>query len=447
MKISHRIFAALLALVIILSLCACGGDTDNPGTTDGTQGGSQGGTQNNNQSGSSENNTPKDDTWENAMGQSGVMEYEYKNDKLKKATFKYGNTDKVWRTIEYGSFEDNAVGMRYYETHRNSNNEVIFSLDIRKFEDDGSKNMPQYITGHDYFYDETSCKLTLQDDGMIIETMRANTYGGAQDFWITSYAGNGLPAKTTVYSREGSKLCTWLFYYEDSRVAYGRKCDDYYADATPKNGYVTGTTYKFEYDDSGKLLKLVEGYGIPNENGEITKFDPKDQHDPENPIGVTFEYDSQDRLSKRTENGSNLFTSQIFTYADDNSVAECQFIYGRIGKDNHKYGYFKMNSDSILSSADFGFLGNGDTSYYEFKYFDNGMLSHIKAYDRSAINEDREYLDIEWEKEFYESGKLKTETTYDSYDMTYRIKFYDEAGEKTDSEKGTYTHDGQKTPD
>ena len=437
-KFSHRLFAILLALVMTLSLCACGGSSDQPDTTDGSQSGGY----NNNQSGdNTENITPKNDTWENAMGQSGVMEYEYKGETLKKAIFKYGNTDKVWRTIEYGSFEDNAVGMRYYQTHYNSNDEVIFSLDIRYFEEAGSENVPQYITGHDYFYDETSCNLTLQSDGMIVESTIANTCGGAQDYWITQYAGNGLPGKTTVYSREGSKLCTWLFYYEEGRIAYGRACDDYYADATPKNGYFTGTTYQFEYDGSGKLVKLVEGYGIPNANGEIPKFEPKEQRDPENPIGITFQYDGDGRLSKRIKTESSLVTTQTFTYGSDGTITECEFTYGRIGSDNHKHAYFKMNSDSVLSSADFGFLSNANSSYYEFEYFENDKLSNIKAYDRSAINEDREYLDIEFEKEFHES-----ETKYKSSYMKYYTDFYDENGEEIGSESGTYTEDGTKTP-
>lgn len=441
MKLSHRFLAALLALVMVLSLCACGGKTDHPETPGDPQSGSQ----NNDQPGdNTESTTPKEDTWENAMGQSGVMVYEYKGDKLKKATFKYGNTDKVWRTIEYGSFEDNAVGMRYYETHRNSNNEVTFSLDISYFEEEGAKNVPQHITGHDYFYDETSCDLTLQDDGLIIETMIANTYDGAQDFWITSYASNGLPAKTSVYSREGTLLCTWLFYHEDGRVAYGKEVEDYIIFGSDR---IWGSVYKFDYNDNGELVALVEGYGSENSNGEITGFDPKEQHDPENPIGVTFEYDAQGRLSKRIKTGSNIRTTQVFTYSDDDTVAECDFISGRIGSDNDHHTCFKMNSDSVLSSADFGYLSNADTSYYEFEYFDNGMLSRIKAYDRSTVKEGDEYLDIEWENEFYESGSLKTNTTYDSSDMTYYTRYYDEEGEKTDMIGGTYTEDGQKTPD
>lgn len=443
MKITQKILALLLALVMVLSLCACGGDKTDP--TDGSGEGNNG-TSNNGANNGSENAEPKEDTWENAMGQSGTMAYEYKGETLKKATFKYGNTDKVWRTIEYGSFEDNAVGIRHYETHRNSNNEVIFSLDIRYFEEAGSENVPQYITGHDYFYDETSCELTLQSDGMIIETMIANTYMGAQDFWITKYASNGLPAQTAVYSREGSKLCTWLFYHEDGRIAYGRQCNDYYADATPKKGYVSGTTFKFEYDDSGKLTKLVEGYGIPNSNGQIANFEPKEQRNPDNPIGVTFEYDDQGRLSKRTQTGSVLYTSQVFTYDDEGAVSECEFISGSVDSARTKNAYFEMDADSLLAAADFGNLSNADTSYYEFQYYGNGMLSQITAYDESARNTDEEYLDIEWEKEFYESGNLKSHTKYNSSYMKYYIDFYNEDGEETGSESGTYTKDGQKTP-
>ena len=80
-----------------------------------------------------------------------------------------------------------------------------------------------------------------------------------------------------------------------------------------------------------------------------------------------------------------------------------------------------------------------------YEYYDNGVVSNVKAYWSSEIEEGENYPDIEWERDFYESGKLKMECKYDSSDMDYREEYYDENGEETESKYGTYTEDGTKT--
>ena len=406
MNTFRKLLAALLVLIMVLSLCACGGNSGQSDDSGSNQNGSQSGDNN-------ETGTPKDDTWENALGQSGTMAYEYKNDRLVKAIFKYGGSDKVWRTIEYGSFEDNAVGIRYYETHCNSNGEKIFSLDIQYFADEGSKDVPQYVSGYDYLFEDTSCRYTMQSDGMAIETLRKNTHQGAEDYWITQYNSKGLPVKTMVYGREGLLLNGWEFYHEKGRVAYGIEYEDYRIYYTPTgllSKSVFGTTFKFEYDDNGNLIKLVEGYGSPNDKGTIANFKPKDQRNPENSVGVTFEYNAQGQLTKRTSNNTVFTTSQEFTYGSDGKVTDCVYSYGRISNDHRDLGFYELNADGTLATADFGYLngshGGGDFSYYVYTYYDNGMFKNVKAYWESARYDDSETLDLEWEKNYNESGAL-----------------------------------------
>lgn len=435
MKKGYQIITLLLAVILLISLSACGTDTgaQNGGQSDSPSSSSEHGE-------NSSDTASREDTWENAQGQSGTMAYEYDGETLTKAVFKIGTSDKVWRTIEYSSHDDPNAGTCYDEIHYDANGTAIFNLEIKNHatENDSDVLFPSYISGFDFSFRDISCDILYTGNGKPETRLRKNTYSGAQDYWITEYGNDGLPEKTTVYYREGIRKATWVFYKEDGKIAYAMEYEYYSADF--------GELYRLEYTDTA--VSFVAGTASVDAQGTVSGFTPDESKD----VGITLKYDADGNVTKRTwrnETDSSYGITQTYTYDGDARIGST-YVYAKQNSDNEVTGRFVLNTDGTLASADYsylnGSLGGGDTSYFVYEYYDNGVISHVKAYWASAENDEDDYLDIEWEKEFYESGKRKMECTYDSGYMKYYEDYYDENGEKTDHASGTYTEDGRKTP-
>ena len=436
MVIKMKKIALILALLMVVMgiLVSCGsdgGDGNDGGDTTGSQSG-----------GGEELGTPPADTWENAQGQSGTVEYVYENDVLVKTIFKYGESNMVWRTVEHFITDDSGM-TAWMENHFDSNGAKIFSLSMTKHpaEEGSTERFPDYIYGYDYTFEETSSDMNYTINGMSDRTKRSNTFTGAQDYWVTEYGADGLPEKTTVYYRDGVRKISWRFFTEDGKVAYAQSADDYM-------NFDYGESYALERDENGNVT-FVPGYASIN-GDKVTSFSPRDVDD--EVVAITVKYDSNGNVTEHTYPREYTTKSPIvetYTYEGDTRV-KCVFTEVT-SYENNTVGTFILNADSTLASADYtylnGSIGGGDTTYYQYEYFDSGLVSKIKAYWSSEIEEDENYPDLEWEKEFYESGKLKMECSYDSSDMDYREEYFDENGETIDYKRGTYIEDGTKTPD
>lgn len=426
--------ALILAMLMVAMtvLVACGSGSGNEASTESGNGTNSG----------APTGTPPADTWENAQGQSGTVEYEYENDRLVKTVFKLGDSNKVWRTIEHFITDDSGM-TAWRENHFDANGTKIFDLSITKHpaEDGSTERFPKNIYGYDYTFMDTSSDMNYTINGMSDRTLRKNTYTGAQDYWVTEYGSDGLPEKTTVYYRDGVRKMTWRFFTEDGKVAYAQVAEDYmdfsYAD-----------TYALKRDDNGTIT-LVYGYASVD-GDKVSNFEEKSNNDGK--VVITLKYDSNGNLTELTYPKENTTKSPIvekYTY-EGNTRVKCTFTEVT-GYDYDTIGTFVLNADGTLASADYSYLngsiGGGDTTYYQYKYYDSGVISNIKAYWSSEIEEDENYPDLEWERDFSEDGKLKMECVFDSYDMDYREEYYDESGEVIETKRGTYTEDGTKTPD
>lgn len=426
-----------LLLIVLAVLCACTTDSGSGGEgADGTTVETGG-----------ENNDaePPSDTWENAQGQSGVVEYEYDGENLTKAVFRLGDSDKIWRTVEYSTDDVPGSGTCWFETHRDANGTAIFRLEIRKHpaQDGSDERFPSYISGYDSTFGDTSSDITYTVSGQADSTLRKNTYSGAQKYWITEYGSDALPEKTTVYYRDGVRMETWRFFDRDGKIKYAQKADDY-------TDFSYGDIYRLDTAEDGTVT-FISGYATVTDDGNVSEFAAKDPDG--NAVPITVKYDGDGNVTERTypvKNDSSYGITQTYTCEGGKRVG-CKFVKGHIEYDNVTTGAFVINPDGTLASADYSYLnggiGSGDTTYFLYEYYDSGVVSRVIAYDSSEPDGDSGYCDLEWEKEFSESGKLKMECTYDSYDMTYREKYFDENGERTHSVSGSYTDDGQKTPE
>lgn len=424
--------ALILALIMaaMTLFAACGSESSND---------SGDGKDNSAETNKEETGTPPADTWENAQGQSGKVEYVYEGKDLVKTVFKLGDSEKIWRTVEH-LFSDDSGMSAWSEKHFDANGTLMFDLSITKHpaEEGKTERVPEIIYGYDRILDETSSDMRYGTSGATERTLRKNSYTGAQNYWVVKYGSNGLPVSATVYYRDGVRKSSWRFFSQDGKLAYAQCADDYmnfdYAD-----------TYKLNKD--GNELTFVWGYASVKGN-TVTNFNAKSSDDGR--VTITLKYDSDGNVTELTyprENTTKTPIIEKYTYEGGNRV-KCTFTE-ITGYENDNVGTFELNANGTVASADYGYLngsrGSGDTTYYRFEYYDNGVVSNVKAYRSSEIEEGEDYPDIEWERDFYESGKLKMECKYDSSDMDYREEYYDENGERTGSKRGTYTEDGTKT--
>ena len=428
MKKIALILALLIAVMTLF--VACGSESSNDNGD---------GKGNSAETNKEEAGTPPADTWENAQGQSGTVEYVYEGKNLVKTVFKLGDSEKIWRTIEYFFREDSGMST-WIENHFDANGTLMFVLSISKHpaEEGATERMPKTIYGYDHILDETSSDMSYGTSGGTERTLMKNTYTGAQNYWIVKYGSNGLPVGATVYYRDGVRKSSWRFFSEGGKLTYAQCADDY-------TNFDYASTYKLKKD--GDNLTFVRGYASVQGNA-VVNFNEKNSDD--GIVAITLKYDSDGNVTELTyprENTTKTPIIEKYTYESGKRV-KCTFTE-ITGYENDNVGTFVLNADGTMASADYGYLNGGrggdDTTYYIYEYYDNGVVSNVKAYWSSEIEEGENYPDIEWERDFYESGKLKMECKYDSSDMDYREEYYDENGEETESKYGTYTEDGTKT--
>ena len=392
-----RYLKIMLCLLLALALTACGTapaiptNSDHPSSTGSLEGPSD----------PSNPGPAPADTWFNAEGQYGTVEYTYNQYGMPEKTIFYYHSGKVWRTIEHSVLEDNAyTSLLYCQRIYNANGTLLFSLqETRQDKAYADYQIPRDVSCYDHFYKKSVCNIFYGPYGSAETLQRYSTYYGAQDYAVITWKNATEMEKITLYYREGSQKATMFMHYEDGQLAYIGYGEDY--EDSPLH------FYKAEYTD-GRISSLIYGSAsIDSFSGKVQYF----REDSKN-IRILLSYDTAGHITGIDMTDHSLRYLWNFTYEGDTLTAT-EYLKGYPGYDlvDFTRGYFTFNQDGTFSTADYSFLGGslgrGDTSYYVFTYHPNGIVSNIKGYFESPyyLEEDEE-PDLEWEYSYTEDGSL-----------------------------------------
>lgn len=400
-----KLLRLFLCLLLILTLTACGSDPV-ASTTDGGKGPSP----NASVSGDGSTPDPSDpadpsepagpapaDTWFNAEGQYGTVEYTFNQYGMPEKTIFYHHSGKIWRTIEHYVMEDNAYSsLLYCQSIYNANGTLLFSLqETRQTKDSADYEIPDMVSVYDHIAKTSACHITYEPYGNIMSLTRDNTYDGAQDYAIITWKNAAQMEKITLYYREGSRKATMFMHYEDDQLAYIGYGEDYEDD--PMH------FYKVEYTD-GRISSLTYGSAsIDSFSGKVQYF-TKDTND----IHILLNYDAAGHITGIDMTDHSFRYIWNFTFEGDTLTAT-EYLKGRPSYDlvDFTRGYFTFNPDGTFSTADYSYLDDDHPSYYVFTYHANGMIANVKGYRESAYHlEEGDELDLEWEYSFAEDGSV-----------------------------------------
>lgn len=394
-----------LCLLLVLALTACGNAPADP-TTNGSKPNAsspQGSTPPN----SSDPTDPSDpadpsdsapaDTWFNAEGQYGTVEYTFNKYGMPEKTIFYYHSGKIWRTIEHSVLEDNAYSsLLYCQSIYDANGNLLFSLDeTRQDKDSADYKIPEMVSVYDHIAKTSACYITYEPYGNISSLTRNNTYDGAQDYAIITWKNASQMEKITLYYREGSRKGTMFMHYENNRLAYIGYGEDY--EDSPLH------FYKVEYTE-GRISRLVYGSAnIDPFSGKVQYFQ-EDSRD----IRILLDYDTAGRIIGIDMTDHSFRYLWNFIYEGETLIAT-EYLYGRPSNELEDFtrGYFTFNPDGTFSTADYSYLDDDHPSYYVFTYHSNGMMASVKGYRESPYHlEEGDELDLEWEYSFAEDGSL-----------------------------------------
>ena len=430
---------SILCLLLILTLVGCGNgagdgsENQNDHGDDGTKGTVSG-----------EPAPVPQDMWFNAEGQYGSVEYTYdEKDQLSKTVFYY-HSGKVWRTIEYDIvFDYDGAPPNVCQMVYNANGSRLFQLSYSVQDREFSEGqIPNYWTGYDYFLEDRSSEVDYSSFGGADSYGYFNNFNGAQDYYIVTWKAADVIEKITHFHRDGTQYGTYFMYYEDGKLAYVGTCDHYYT--------APYEFYKAEYDDAGRVIRLAFGSGdLDAMNGKVEGFKAGSKG-----VEIILTYDNAGHLIGIDDKGKNFRSLWDFEYEGDRLVAT-QYRNGRHSYDleNFSRGYYTFHNDGTFATADYGFLsgglGSGDTSYYVFSYYENGMIAGIQGYWESPYNAGSDDLDLEWEYFFAEEGYKSMHRVFTTdyyFNPIYHEYTYDAVGNKVSTVSGKIGEDGTLIP-
>lgn len=390
-----KLWKVALCLLLVLCLVGCG---DTP-ATEPEESNDKSATGGELTGGQEEVSAPQD-TWFNAEGQYGTVEYTYDEHGNPEKTVFYHYSGKVWRTIEYDTIQDNAYSsLLHTQEIRNVNGSLLFSLSYTvQTMENSDRKIPVFMSSYDHFHGEGVCRIDYNSYGGEDSLNRYNTYRGAQDYAIITWKNSKQIEKITLFNREGSQKGTHLFYYEDGKVEYIGACNAY-RDSTYE-------FYKVEYDN-GRISHLIYGRANLDQNtGKVIGFSTSSYGQE-----ILIQRDDDGHIVQIEEKDNSFRYIRNYSFEGDALIAS-EYLFGRTEWDLEYFdkGYFTFNADGTFATADYGFLdgslGGGDTSYYVFTYYDNGMISNVKGYFKSPVNAGSDELDLEWEYNFNADGTL-----------------------------------------
>lgn len=383
-----------LCLLLAFSLAACGNDpaTDGgnkPNTPDAS----------NSTTNPTKPTPPPADTWFNAQGQYGTVEYTFNQHGMPDKTIFHYASGNVWRIIEHSTLEDNAYSsLLYCQSIYNTNGSLLFSLEhTMQTKHNADYEIPETARSYDHYFKTLACDLYYDYFGGVSTSLRRNDHCGAQDYAIITWKSGTEIEKITLYYREGVRKGTLFAFYEEGALAYLGICQDY--DDAPFK------FYKVEYAD-GRICRLVHGRGVVNGvSGQVTDFSESSEEE------ILLQYDAAGHITQIYRNGKGEHFQWDFFYEGD-TLKSTDYRAGSkaFPVEELSLGQFILNSDGTLASADYSFLngslGGGDTSYYVYTYHPNGMIANIKCYWASPAVDESDELDLEREYTFAEDGSL-----------------------------------------
>lgn len=170
----------------------------------------------------------------------------------------------------------------------------------------------------------------------------------------------------------------------------------------------------FKLDDCGRIIE--EKQGIHN---------------------ISFEYDSQGRLSKSIDDGKTYGkTTKTYTYNDDGTIKEISF---STTDSNYKKGSFTITysyDNSLLKSVD-GISKSGEKAHDEYTYDDYGRVTVAEHYIGSSYDfVDKFYYDDNSVNPITYSEQTKHhayvfENTYDDRGNLWKEDVLDESNERS----------------
>lgn len=351
-------------------------------------------------SGNSENSpggSRKDlcDTWENAMGGSGPVEYEYVDIKLpgdmeevdltretytdvseavsgtirkvSKMILK-NPSGHVWRIFEFQYHYDSAVDLYDEVMTYNGNGELLYKSTTYYT----STNVQGEYTGRivkkfAYSYDAKGENIAQIEytGGEWLQFEKAQwdgIYDSSNKFCVFAYDALGRKTGAREYKMDGTVVGRWEYIWEDGKLKEVNRRNEY-------DGWSTYTDP--EFDSEGRLSALYDRFSGSEE-----------------PV-FTFVYDDQGRLIERTGFNAGYKPSyhQTFQYREDGTLESCRYLesvedLNRIQEGNLAYvPSFRYDEQGRLTIEDHGYLLSGSrTSCWTYEYYDNGMISVQKEY-------------------------------------------------------------------
>lgn len=402
MKKWQKISGFLLAGCLVLGMTACGGEgKESEESEDSLFGGvsiftrKEGDSDGSPSSSAGKNLMELCDTWENAMGGSGPVEYEYieidlpqdmedvdltrstytdaseaasgRIRKVSKMTLK-NELGYVWRMFEFEYHYDSPIDLYDEVRTYNGNGELLYTTTTyytctntqgeytgriiknfaQSFDAKREKIAQVEHTGGDWLQFESA-----QWDGI---------YDSSHKFCVFAYDDQGRKIGAREYKMDGMIVGHWEYVWEDGKLTEVNRRNEY-------DGWSKYTSP--EFDSQGRLTALYDRVSGDSD-----------------PL-FTFVYDEQGRLIERTgyNAGNGEPYHQSFHYREDGTLESCRYLesvedLNRIQEGNLLYiPSFLYDEKGRLTVEDHGYLISGSrTSCWTYEYYDNGIISVRKEY-------------------------------------------------------------------
>lgn len=270
------------------------------------------------------------DTWENAYGESGPVEYEYIEidlssnleeidlvrdiytdasesgtgtiRKVSKMTLKTEAGD-IWRVFEFEYHYNSAVDLFDKTYTYNADDELLYSV-TTYYQTTNANNefTGKIVKNYSKSYDddgENICSIYYNGTQLMqFESSEHYGYDSSTRFCVFAYDSQGRKLGAREYLKDGTVAARWDYVWEEGVLTsvYRNRMSVYEG----KSKYMTP-----EFDSEGRLAALYE----------------------DNETLYTFTYDAQGRLTERT----GYITSrsqqyhQTFIYGDDGSLKDCVY--------------------------------------------------------------------------------------------------------------------------